>query len=153
MGYHRGGPAKLEVFATWADYKKAGPLLFSLDHRGTRNGDPLNLFFSNVAVKLAGVEHLDGRAISGEFKLGGPAITFAPGALGGGKYRLVGRGWRRPAFLLPLAPLFLEYAGLQRRFLGEQLFEFLRCHCCLPACCHAIQAASPPVRSKALTTY
>src|ERR1700730_7880451 len=22
MGYHRGGPAKLEVFATWADYKK-----------------------------------------------------------------------------------------------------------------------------------
>ena len=48
------GPAKLEVFATWADYKKAGPLLFSLDHRGTRNGDPLHLFFSNVAVKLVG---------------------------------------------------------------------------------------------------
>ena len=54
MGYHRGGPPKLEVFATWADYKKAGPLLFSLDHRGTRNGDPLHLFFSNVAVKLVG---------------------------------------------------------------------------------------------------
>ena len=54
MGYHRGGPAKLEVFATWADYKKAGPLLFSLDHGGTRNGDPLHLFFSNVAVKLVG---------------------------------------------------------------------------------------------------
>ena len=55
MAYHRGGPAKLEVAATWADYKKAGPLLFSLDHRGTRNGsDPLHLFFSNVAVKLAG---------------------------------------------------------------------------------------------------
>jgi hypothetical protein len=54
MAYHRGGPAKLEVFATWTDYKKAGPLLFSLDHRGTRNGDPLHLFFSNVAVKLVG---------------------------------------------------------------------------------------------------
>ena len=54
MGYHRGGTPKLEVFATWADYKKAGPLLFSLDHRGTRNGDPLHLFFSNVAVRLVG---------------------------------------------------------------------------------------------------
>ncbi|HJZ18113.1 MAG TPA: hypothetical protein VJ251_22165, partial [Stellaceae bacterium] len=54
MAYHRGGSPKLEVFATWADYKKAGPLLFSLDHRGTRNGDPLHLFFSNVAVKLVG---------------------------------------------------------------------------------------------------
>jgi hypothetical protein len=55
MGYHRGGPAKLEVLATWAEYKKAGPLLFSLDHRGTRNGsDPLHLFFSNVAVKPMG---------------------------------------------------------------------------------------------------
>ena len=54
MAYHRGGVPKLEVFATWADYKKAGPLLLSLDHRGTRNGDPLHLFFSNVAVKLVG---------------------------------------------------------------------------------------------------
>jgi hypothetical protein len=54
MAYHRGGPAKLEVFATWAGYKKAGPLLFSLDHRGTINGDPLHLLLSNVAVKLAG---------------------------------------------------------------------------------------------------
>jgi hypothetical protein len=54
MAYHKGGLPKLEVTATWADYKKAGPLLFSLDHRGTRNGDPLHLFFSNVAVKLVG---------------------------------------------------------------------------------------------------
>ena len=55
MAYHRGGPAKLEeIFATWTDYKRAGPLLFSLDHRGTRNGGPLHLFFSNVAVKLVG---------------------------------------------------------------------------------------------------
>jgi hypothetical protein len=54
MGYHRGGAPKLEVFAARTDYKKAGPLLFSLDHRGTRNGDPLHLLFSNVAVKLVG---------------------------------------------------------------------------------------------------
>jgi hypothetical protein len=54
LAYHGGGPAKFEVFATWADYKKAGPLLFSLDHHGTHNGDPLHLWFSNVAVKLVG---------------------------------------------------------------------------------------------------
>ena len=54
MGYHRGGLPKNEVFVTWTDYKKAGPLLFSLDHRGTRNGNPAHVFFSNVAVKLAG---------------------------------------------------------------------------------------------------
>ena len=55
MEFHHGGDAKPSVvLATWAGYKKAGPLLFSLDHRGTRNGDPLHLFFSNVAVKLVG---------------------------------------------------------------------------------------------------
>jgi hypothetical protein len=54
MAYHRGGPAKFEVLATWADYKKAGPLLFSMDHRGTRDGQQVHIFFSNVAVKLVG---------------------------------------------------------------------------------------------------
>ena len=54
IAYHKGGLPKLEVMADWTDYKKAGPLLFSLDHRGTRNGDPLRVSFSNVAVKLAG---------------------------------------------------------------------------------------------------
>ena len=54
MAYHRGGPGTLDVIAAWTDYKKAGPLLFSLDHRGTRDGKPLHLFFSNVAVKLVG---------------------------------------------------------------------------------------------------
>ena len=54
MAYRAGGPAKHVVIATWADYKKAGPLLVSLDHRGTHNGDPLHLWFSNVAVKLVG---------------------------------------------------------------------------------------------------
>jgi hypothetical protein len=53
--YHRGGPKKPgEVIATWADYKKAGPLLFAMDHRGTADGAPLRIFFSDVAVKLAG---------------------------------------------------------------------------------------------------
>jgi hypothetical protein len=53
--YHRGGPKKpSNVTSTWAGYKKAGPLLFSTEHRGTADGKPLHLFFSNVAVKLAG---------------------------------------------------------------------------------------------------
>jgi len=54
MNYHAGGPATYVVIATWADYKKAGPLLVSLEHRGTRDGQPAHVFFSNVAVKLAG---------------------------------------------------------------------------------------------------
>jgi hypothetical protein len=53
--YHRGGPKKPSVvIATWAGYKKAGPLLISTDHRGTADGAPLHLFFSDVAVKLTG---------------------------------------------------------------------------------------------------
>ena len=54
MGYYAGGPAEEVVIATWADYKKAGPLLVSLEHRGTRDGQPAHVFFSNVAVKLVG---------------------------------------------------------------------------------------------------
>lgn len=54
MAYHAGAPTKHDVVATWADYKKAGPLLVSLEHRGTNNGQPAHVFFSNVAVKLAG---------------------------------------------------------------------------------------------------
>ena len=53
--YHRGGPKKPSVvIATWAGYKKAGPLLISTDHRGTADGKPLRLLFSNVSVKLVG---------------------------------------------------------------------------------------------------
>ena len=53
--YHRGGakPPKL-VIASWAGYKKAGPLLFSTEHRGTADGKPLHIFISDVAVKLTG---------------------------------------------------------------------------------------------------
>lgn len=53
--YHRGGPKKPSLLSTtWAGYKKAGPLLVSTDHRGTADGKPARVFFSNVAVKLAG---------------------------------------------------------------------------------------------------
>ena len=54
MAYHAGGPTKHDVIMTWADYKKAGPLLVSMEHRGTRDGQPAHVFFSNVAVKLVG---------------------------------------------------------------------------------------------------
>jgi hypothetical protein len=53
--YHRGGPTKPSlVTASWAGYKKAGPLLISTEHRGTADGKPLHIFISDVAVKLTG---------------------------------------------------------------------------------------------------
>jgi hypothetical protein len=55
MVFHHGGTAKPSVvIATWAGYKKAGPLLVSTEHRGTADGKPLRLFFSDVSVKLTG---------------------------------------------------------------------------------------------------
>jgi hypothetical protein len=55
FAYHRGGPKKPSVvIATWAGYKKAGPLLISTEHRGTADGKALHLFISDVAVKLTG---------------------------------------------------------------------------------------------------
>lgn len=55
MVYHRGGPRKPSlVTATWAGYKKAGPLLVSTEHQGTADGGPLHLVFSDVAVKVKG---------------------------------------------------------------------------------------------------
>jgi hypothetical protein len=56
--YHRGGSVKPSVvIAAWTDYKKAGPLLIALDHRGTADGKPVRVFFSNVSVKLAGSDN------------------------------------------------------------------------------------------------
>ena len=55
--YRRGVPAPGKpslVTATWAGYKKAGPLLISTEHRGTADGKPLHLFLSDVSVKLTG---------------------------------------------------------------------------------------------------
>ena len=55
MVYHRGGDKKPSVVtATWAGYKKAGPLLISTDHRGTADGKPLHIFITDLSVKLAG---------------------------------------------------------------------------------------------------
>ena len=55
LAYHRGGPKKPSlVLASWAGYKKAGPLLVSTEHRGTADGKPLHISITNVAVKLTG---------------------------------------------------------------------------------------------------
>jgi hypothetical protein len=54
--YHRGAPTpppKL-VMANYTDYKKAGPLLISMDHHGTLDVKPFRLWFSDVSVKLTG---------------------------------------------------------------------------------------------------
>ena len=53
--YHRGGDKKPTVVTTtWAGNKMAGPLLVSTDHRGTADGKPARIFFTDVAVKLTG---------------------------------------------------------------------------------------------------
>ena len=57
MTYHRAVPVpKLPnlVNAKWEGYKKAGPLLFSTEHHGTADGNPFELTFTDVAVKLKG---------------------------------------------------------------------------------------------------
>jgi hypothetical protein len=47
--------AKPNVYlTTLSNFKKAGPLLLSLDRPGTGDGKPIRIFFSNVAIKLAG---------------------------------------------------------------------------------------------------
>jgi hypothetical protein len=56
--FHRGGARKPSVvIATWTDYKKAGPLLISTDHRGTADEKPLRVSFSDVSVKVTGSEN------------------------------------------------------------------------------------------------
>jgi hypothetical protein len=53
--FHRGGDTKPGVVkAKFLDYRMAGPLLVSLDHRGTADGKPVRILFSNVAVKVNG---------------------------------------------------------------------------------------------------
>jgi hypothetical protein len=42
------------TIVTFAGHKKAGPLLVSTDHRGTADGKPVTITFTNVAVKLTG---------------------------------------------------------------------------------------------------
>jgi hypothetical protein len=58
MVYRRGGPKKPRlVIVTWQGYKKAGPLLFSTYHRGTADGKPVQISFSDVSVKVTGSEN------------------------------------------------------------------------------------------------
>jgi hypothetical protein len=58
IAYHGGGPGTQKrpklLIVTWADHKKAGPLLISLDHRGTADGKQIRVFLSDVSVKLTG---------------------------------------------------------------------------------------------------
>jgi len=55
-GLHAAKPSFV-VIAPWTDYKKAGPLLFSLDHQSKADDTPVHIFFSNVAVKVTGSEN------------------------------------------------------------------------------------------------
>jgi hypothetical protein len=58
MVFHHGGAAKPSlVKMTWQGYKKAGPILVSTEHRGTADAKPAHVFFTNVAVKLAGSDN------------------------------------------------------------------------------------------------
>jgi hypothetical protein len=55
MVFRHGGSAKPSVvIASWVGYKKAGPLVVSTDHRGTADGKPFSLTFTDVAVKVTG---------------------------------------------------------------------------------------------------
>jgi hypothetical protein len=56
--YHRGAanPPHL-VIATYTDYKKAGPLLISMDHAGTVDGKPFRISLTDVSVKLTGSDN------------------------------------------------------------------------------------------------
>ena len=51
---HRVNAPPSVYLTTFANYKKAGPLLVALDHPGSGDGKPLRIHFTNVAVKLAG---------------------------------------------------------------------------------------------------
>jgi hypothetical protein len=56
--FRRGGSTKPGlVIVTWADYKKVGPLDISTDHRGTADGNPLRIYFSDLSVKLTGSDN------------------------------------------------------------------------------------------------
>lgn len=56
--YRRGDPNPPRlVMATYKDYKTAGPLLVSTDHRGTADGKPFGISLSDVSVKMTGSEN------------------------------------------------------------------------------------------------
>ena len=55
IAYHRGAanPPHL-VTGIYTDYKKAGPLLISMDHPGMVDGKPFRITLTGVSVKLTG---------------------------------------------------------------------------------------------------
>jgi len=52
--YRRGGAAKPTLLATWEEYRRLGPLIVSLNHRGAERN--FRVWFTDVAVKLVGVD-------------------------------------------------------------------------------------------------
>jgi hypothetical protein len=55
LEYHRGGDKKPSIlYVTWGGQKKVGPLLLATDHRGMADGQPIRIFFTDVAVKVTG---------------------------------------------------------------------------------------------------
>jgi hypothetical protein len=53
--YHRGAPNPPHlVSAKYTEYKRAGPLLFSIDHPGVVDGKDFKITLSGVSVKLSG---------------------------------------------------------------------------------------------------
>jgi len=55
LDFHRGGAMKPSRFvSSWKDYKKAGPLVASMDRPGQADGNQARIFFTDVAVKLVG---------------------------------------------------------------------------------------------------
>jgi hypothetical protein len=58
MVFRHGGNVKPSlVKMSWTGYKKAGPLLVSTEHRGTADDHQAHIFFTNVAVKMAGSDN------------------------------------------------------------------------------------------------
>lgn len=55
--YRENGQKPMMGISRWTDYKKAGPLLIPMDHRGTADGKPFRIFFSDVEVKLKGADN------------------------------------------------------------------------------------------------
>lgn len=49
------GAAKPTLAATWEENRHLGPLVVSLNHRGTEKG--FRVWFTDVAVKLVGSDH------------------------------------------------------------------------------------------------
>jgi hypothetical protein len=56
LSFRHGGSAPPKLYKTpWADHRKAGPLVVSLDRRGgIADGKPGRIWFTDVAVKLTG---------------------------------------------------------------------------------------------------